>query len=395
MNAMIRVMLALVLCVLAGCAVAPTAVPQAPTLPPTLTTLPATPKPAATASASPVAETVAPTIQKPAALPLSELGPYQTGVRSFKFEDASRGGRKVNITVWYPGIRPPERSSNFPTRDAAPDSRGAPYPLILSSTMVAEIFAPHLASHGFVVAGVDGIGPYSQMNERMIDQPLDILFMLEQLASAPPPSLEGMIDAERAGAMGYSFDGYNTLAMSGARINPEYYLAQCPTPDATTKAILGKTLSAFSCAPAQEWDKFAAHAGKTITTSQDGLWQPMTDKRIRAVMPMAGEGWWLFGEKGLASVDRPTLMLAATEDELYKENALIFEYLGASDKALISFVGRDHMMVFDPESVARMSHFATAFFGYHLQNRQDYAKYYAKDFVEQFDALAWGVYKTK
>ena len=39
--------------------------------------------------------------------------------------------------------------------------------------------------------------------------------------------LEGMIDAEYAGVMGYSFDGYNALAMSGARVDPEFYLSQC------------------------------------------------------------------------------------------------------------------------------------------------------------------------
>ena len=361
-----------------------------PTTAPTETKLPPTPAPTQT----PLPPIAAPTQVPPTetSFPLSTLGPYQTGVRGFKFKDASRGGREVNITVWYPGIRPPERTSNFPTRDAAPDASGAPYPLILSSTRVAEVFAPHLASHGFVVAGVDGIGPYAQANEEMIDQPLDILFMLEQLASAPPQVLQGMIDAERAGTLGYSFDGYNSLAMSGARINPGYYLAQCPTPDATTKAILSEHYSAFGCGPAQEWDKFTAHAPKSITTSADGLWQPMTDKRIRAVMPMASEGWWLFGEKGLASANRPTLMLAGTADELYAENALIFEHLGASDKALISFVGSDHMMPFSTEPLARMTHFVTAFFGEHLQNRDAYAKYMSKEFVEQFDDLAWGVY---
>jgi len=92
----------------------------------------------------------------------------------------------------------------------------------------------------------------------------------------------------------------------------------------------------------------------------------MTDERIRAVLPMAGEGWWLFGEKGLATVDRPILIIVATKDGLYPENVLIFEHLGTSDKALISFVGRDHMMVYESKMIARMAHFAVAFFGYHF-----------------------------
>jgi predicted dienelactone hydrolase len=149
----------------------------------------------------------------------------------------------------------------------------------------------------------------------------------------------------------------------------------------------------YQCAAAGEWDEFAAHAGEDISASDDGLWQPMTDARIRAVMPLAGEGWLLFGEKGLAAVDRPTLMIVSTRDIWYRENALMFEHLGTPDKALISFVGEDHMMVYDPKMVARMAHFAAAFFGTHLQGREDRAYYFSEDFVALHDDLAWGVYE--
>ncbi len=332
--------------------------------------------------------------QELAPLPLSELGPYHVGTHTFTRGDASRDNRQVGITVWYPALRPQESTYSGPIEDAAPDLSGAPYPLILSSTKVARILAPYLISHGFAWASVDRIDTYRQMNDQMFEQPLDILFALGQVASSPPEGLKGMIDAEHAGAIGYSFDGYNALALSGARINPEHYLAQCPNPDATTEAILSR-LSAFDCAPSRAWDEFAVHAGEAITTSEDGMWQPMTDERIRAVMPLAGEGWWLFGERGLAAVDRPTLIIVGTEDELYPENTLIFEHLGTPDKALISFVGRGHMMVYESKMIARMAHFAAAFFGYHLQGREDLAWYFSKDFVAQHDDLAWGVHTDR
>jgi predicted dienelactone hydrolase len=204
--------------------------------------------------------------------------------------------------------------------------------------------------------------------------------------------LDGLIDSEHAGTIGYSFDGFNSLAMSGARIDPEYYLAQCPNPDATTEAILSD-LSSFNCVPARKWDSFTAHVSESITATEDGLWQPLTDKRIRAVMPMAGEGWWLFGERGLAAVDRPVLIIVATEDVLYKENVLIYEHLGTSDRTLISFVGETHGSMLNPPLPERMAHFATAFFGYHLQGREDYAAYFSQEFVGQHDDLAWGVYE--
>ena len=81
------------------------------------------------------------------------------------------------------------------------------------------------------------------------------------------------------------------------------------------------------------------------------------------------------------------------KDELYPENALIFERLGAPDKAMISFVGQDHFStVFDPEMAARMAHFAVAFFGHHLQGREELAQYYSEAFVARHDDLAWGVH---
>jgi predicted dienelactone hydrolase len=330
--------------------------------------------------------------REPAVLPLSEPGPYRVGLLEFTSQDGTREGREVGVRVWYPAVYPESASRNRVLREAEPDRSAAPYPLLVSSAKMGSDLAPYLVTHGFAWAGVTGIDSYAQMDEQMIDQPLDILFALGQVVSDPPEELAGMVDAKHAGAIGYSFDGYNALALSGARIDPAQYLAQCPDPDPTTEAILS-TMSAFGCEPALAWDEYLAHAGEAITASQDGLWQPMTDARIRAVMPMAGEGWWLFGERGLAAVDRPALMIVATRDELYPENVLIFDHLGTPDKALISFVGPDHFMVGEEEMLARMAHFAAAFFGYHLQGREDMARYFSEDFVAQHDDLAWGVYE--
>lgn len=330
--------------------------------------------------------------QKPAAYPLAESGQYLVGARTVKFVDESRGSRKVSVTIWYPTKGAANVTSTAVIPDAEPDRSAAPYPLILSSTKMANTLALNVVSHGFAWVSVDGIDTYFAFYEGAIEQPLDILFALNQVATHPPEGLEGLIDSQNVGSIGYSFDGFNSLAMSGARIDPEYYLAQCPTPDGTTEDILGE-LSAFSCIPARQWDEFTAHVGESITSSQDGLWQPLTDPRIRAVMPMAGEGWWLFGERGLAAVDRPIMIIVATQDELYKENALIFEHLGTADKRLISFLGQTHGGMLNSPLKEQMAHFAVAFFGYYLQGREDYAAYFSEEFVKQHDDLFWGVYE--
>jgi len=323
-------------------------------------------------------------------LPLSEPGPYSVGLRRIDLKDPARSEREITITIWYPAIPPAGTTVGGYNRDAEPDFSGAPYPLILSSLDVASIFAQYVVSHGFTWASVDKIHSYKKMDGRMIDQPLDILFALDAVSADPPPGLAGMIDADHTGVIGYSFDGYNTLALSGARIDPAYYLAQCPTPDALTASILS-SLSAFDCGPAGDWEAFAALAGEAITGSTDGLWQPLADERIRAVMPMAGEGWWLFGEKGLAAADRPALFLGGGSDELYAENNLLFAHYGAAEKTRITFIGRDHMMIFTPSIAARVAHFAVAFFGYHLQGREEYAAFYAENFVAGYPDLEWGI----
>ena len=372
------------LMVLAGINVVLGACAPAPDVePPAATASPAAPTP------SPLPPTSTPEIQPTLPpLPLSEMGPYFCGRRTFTAIDTDRGGKEVRIDVWYPAIRP-EGYTGTVAEDAPPDASGAPYPLIISSSVMARTLAVQLISYGFTWASVRDIDTYRKMNEEMYEQPLDLLFALDQVDSNPPPGLEGILDADHAGAIGYSFDGYNTLAISGARVNPEYYRAQCPTPDATTQSILLR-LSAFNCAPADRWEEFEAGVGEWITHSDDGLWQPMTDPRIRVVMPMAGEGWWLFGEEGLAAVDRPALMLAATEDSLYPENVLIFEHLGAPEKTFLSFLGHDHMMVMKTSMARRMGHFAVAFFGYHLQGREDMRLYYSEDWVNQHPDLVWG-----
>ena len=338
--------------------------------------------------AAAAAATAAQAAQELQLFPLAEPGAYPVGMRTYRLTDPNRDDRRVSISIWYPAVQPSEATDNSYTVDADPDFSGAPYPLLLSSTKVASIFAPYLVSRGFTWASVNFIDAYEEMGDQMYNQPLDILFALEQAASNPP-GLEGMIDAEHAGAIGYSFDGYNTLAMSGARIDPQFYLSLCENPDAKK----AHSLSAFSCKPARNWDAFSVDVGETITRSEDGLWQPMTDVRIRAVMPLACEGWWLFGEKGLAAVNRPVLMIVASDDQLYAENVQIFDHLGTPNKGLISFIGLSHMMVFNPQQVARMAHFAAAFFGYHLQGKAELAQYFSEDFVNRHTDIHWGAYR--
>lgn len=365
---------------LVGCS-SPIATPTPPPFAPTFANIPTDiPEPTMTQEVVP--------------LPFSELGPYYSGTRGYEFQDANRNGRRVILTIYYPAKKPEGATGNGPTRKAVADATGAPYPVILESAKVADIFGPHLASYGFIVVGINGQDSKDHWGQWLTDYPLDIVFALNQIAANPLEELVDMIDAEYAGAMGYSFDGYTSLALSGARVDPEFYLTQCSNATAMNPAPPAWWID-YICNPTGGWDELVGNAGLAITTSNDGLWKALTDDRIRAVMPMAPEGAWLFGERGLAAVDRPTLIIGATADgiNIYDlEAAYIFEHLGTPNRTMISFVDQGHMMIYDPDQVARMKHFAVAFFGFHLQGHDDYSKYFSEDFVGQYDDLVWGVY---
>lgn len=330
----------------------------------------------------------------PEVYPLESPGPYKVGIlRNFSFTDPERDGREVILTIWYPAVVEGETGKENP--DAAPDMSGAPYPLIVSSTKIGFYFAPHLVSHGFVVVGVNKIDSVFHWGDWLIDFPLDILFALRQVAASSIPDLNGVVNAAQAGAMGYSFDGYDALALSGTRVDPEYYLAKCA--DANSMQLLPpEWWIDYICKMSENWKDFETQAVPWMTDSADGLWQPMTDERIKAVMPMAPEGAWLFGERGLAAANRPTLIIGAEQDDINiydLEAAFIYDHAGSSEKSMITFLGKGHMMVGEAEVIGRLSHFAAAFFGYHLQGKEEYAQYFSEEFVRQHEDLSWGVVK--
>jgi predicted dienelactone hydrolase len=333
-----------------------------------------------------------------ASFPLSESGPYFAGNTAYSIVDESRGGRKISLSIWYPALEQLDAQGYKNSLDAPPDLSGAPYPLILTgSNSGGLLFRSHLATYGFVMVTVNspGFSYTSPWDHSVIDAPLDFLFALDWLTSNPPEILENVLDTNRVGVAGYSSDGLFSLALGGARVNPEYYFSMCaqaPTMDPPIQPFLIE----YYCNLSERWDEFSSQVSPRITTVSDGLWQPTTDDRILAVMPMAPDSAWLYGPDGLAAIDIPSLIIAGTADDLvsYKmTSCYVYDHLVNSDTVLISFIGKYHMMVEDQPVISRIDHFAVAFFGYYLQGREEFASYFSEEFVTQFNDLAWGVYE--
>jgi len=334
----------------------------------------------------------------PASFPFSEPGPFFAGKHTYTIRDESRNGREIFLAIYYPAIKRIDADGNPIIQDAEADRSASPYPLILTGTNSGSyLFRSHLATYGFVMVIVSSPG-FSYMapwNNAVIDGPLDFLFALDVLTSDPPEGLEGILDTDRVGVAGYSSDGFFSLALSGARINPENYLSQCAqAPDMDLP--LRPDLIKYYCSLAKRWDEFSSQVSADITKVSAGLWQSTTDHRILAAMPMAPDSAWLYGAEGLAAIHIPSLIIAGTADDLvsYKmTSCYVYDHLVNSDRYLISFIGKGHMMVENQEVIRRINHFAIAFFGYYLQSHIEYADYFSEDFVAQFNDLAWGIYK--
>jgi predicted dienelactone hydrolase len=310
-----------------------------------------------------------------------------------------RNSREIELLIWYPAKTQTDANGRSIVRDAVPDLSGAPYPVILTEKDTGgTVFLSHLATHGLVFVVVKSLKSARGEEFNWIQYARDFLFSLDRISSTIPEGLENLLDTDRVGVTGFSYGGDVSLAMSGARIDPDFYLSQCSQMTTLVPATLQWVYTDWVCLDYSHWDAFVSYAGEEITSSEDGLWQPMADPRIRAVMPMAPSVSWYYGERGLAAVDRPTLILWGTKDDLASyefEAEYTFGNIGTPDRFLISFVGRTHSMTFAEDAILRMRHFATAFFGYYLQGREDYAEYFSEDFVTQFDDLAWGLYSNE
>jgi hypothetical protein len=117
----------------------------------------------------------------------------------------------------------------------------------------------------------------------------------------------------------------------------------------------------------------------------------MTSGLFRAAMPMAPEGAWLLGERGLTGVNICALIIGATEDvdsDPQREAVDIFQSLGTGHKSVIALIDKDHMMICDQQMIARMTHLAVAFFVCPLQDHQDLARHFSPEFNARHGDLA-------
>ncbi len=157
---------------------------------------------------------------------LDPIGPGRlaVGVTTANAVDESRGNRQLPVEIWYPARRP--------GRDAEPVRRRHPLVLIAhglcGSRLYYDYLAPHLASHGFVVAAPDITGvtraacDAGQLVLSIPDLSLDLSFVAGELhdAAGPLGKWARHVRGHATGLVGNSLGGI--AVVEATRVDPAF-----------------------------------------------------------------------------------------------------------------------------------------------------------------------------
>ncbi|MEO1288347.1 MAG: prolyl oligopeptidase family serine peptidase [Chloroflexota bacterium] len=323
---------------------------------------------------------------RPDAPQYGQRGDYGVGYQSFTIPDSDR---PLKIWVWYPSADATEPAlysefngifevSGVATRDATPLSDDAPYPLVVfshgngSSPLLSTFYTEHLASHGFVVVGIEhdgntvldrllGSDRFNDLSrDHYIYRPNDVTQAIDYaLETLNTGALDGMIDPDRIAVSGHSFGGYTAFASAGANFDFEALTAYC---EATGDTTLGDVRDEAQlvewmrdlpivggvCSLEDNAERYAELAG--LETVPDGTWDIFGDERINAIVAQAPFNAPIFGEDQLSQITIPTMILVGSNDSTtYPERDAynFYEWLGSDTKYLAEFVLGDHSMFID------------------------------------------------
>ena len=301
---------------------------------------------------------------RPDAPELASFGDYDIGVRTLEFVDPDRidvlntdsGGenaiydRSLTVEIWYPAelaigqesggvyqaiTRNPAITATLTgtaVRDAEPSIADARYPLVIIShgypgnRFLISHLGENLASKGYVVASIDHTDStyddQQAFQSTLYNRPLDQRFVLDTLDNLSNDSgsfLNGLLDAQTTGIVGYSMGGYGLVNNLGGGYSDE---------------IVGSLL-----APPNEL--LYQHA-----TGNPG-YRSNLDPRIKvgfAIAPWGmASGFWR--SEDLAGIDVPTFYLAGDNDTVagYETGVrAIFDGAVNSDRYLLTYKNAGH-----------------------------------------------------
>ncbi len=265
-----------------------------------------------------------------------------------KPETLPRYDRPLPVEVWYPaaegatgdtGLKAFLRDGKTEVtlqgkamRDADPATGSAPYPLIVIShgypgnRFLLSHLAENLASKGYVVASIDHTDStyrtQAAFGSTLVNRPLDQLFVLEEMARLSGDEgsfLNGLVNADNAGLVGYSMGGYGAVITAGGGV---------------TETSVG-----------YEWG--GPHGTLAIHQAGSESHEAMFDPRYKTAVAIGpwgmNTGFW--DAEGLKGIKIPMLFIAGSEDmvSLYEKGTrAIWENASSVNRSLLTFENGGH-----------------------------------------------------
>ncbi len=284
------------------------------------------------------------------AAPWSEpdgAGSYDVGVRTMVWTDVR--GKELTAEIWYPAqVEPDDEPADFPpitltgtaVRDAQPDLRFGPYPLVAFSHGYAGIrfqsiyLMEHLASHGFVVVAPDHQhNTFLDLDEEtlalmVMQRPDDVRYSVDRVferGEDADDELHGLTTPGDYAVTGHSFGAFTSMVLGGGQINLDGLYARCSyAPDSSGCRVIS-TL---------HLEDLSEHG--------------MSDERAVVTVPMSPGIWYVFGEDGatapgLATTRKPLVLGGDADPVLDYEQEIrpSFEAM-ASPKTMVTFHAAGH-----------------------------------------------------
>lgn len=242
-----------------------------------------------------------------------------------------------------------------------------------------DYFAKHLASHGFAVAVPEHPGSSASQIEallsglasdvtppkELVDRPLDIKFLLDQLAS----QYGNQIDTNNVGMIGQSFGAYTTFAIAGAELN-------------------WRTLGRDCAAIDDSWNLSLLIQCLVLEIPETETDVDLKDERITAAIAINPLISTVFGQESLSKIDIPVMVVSGSADPVtpaLPEQIIPFTWLTTPEKYLVLLKGGTHFSTLN-ESTGSVPLPAKAI-GPNPKVAQDY--------MEQLGLAFFGTYLTQ
>ena len=258
---------------------------------------------------------------------LRQPGPYQVEKQVWQLTDASRE-RSFYVDVYVPQGVSAERLPVIVFSHGL-SSRPEDYSDGLN----------HLASYGYVIAAPQHVGSdiiyLKEMfqgyhrdifdGNEFINRPLDISFVIDELARRNQTEFAGKLDLENVGVAGHSFGGYTALAIAGATIDFDYLQQACDRVYGGLNVAL-----LLEC--------------RALELPRDNY--QFRDDRVQVVLAANPVNRFIFGQTGISKIDIPTILYSGSDDPAAPpalEQALPFAWLTVPDKYWVLVEGQAHV----------------------------------------------------